>query len=163
MTTIVIDFENCTIAADSRRTCTQVCQGGAEVLSYDTVLKVHRVGEYVFTGAGSSHEIQRQLSMFKFHGSLDTKFKGECKIAIAHMKGDTMQVDLYTATPRKLWGGFKVKSETLLKRKGVMTLGSGANYAFAGMVAGMTAEEAVVLASKCDPYTDANVNVEVLK
>jgi 20S proteasome alpha/beta subunit len=163
MTTIVIDFENCVIAADSRRTGTQVCQGGAGVLSYNTVLKVHRIGDYVFTGAGSSNELERQLTMFKLNGSLDTKFKGECSIAIAHMKGDTMQVDLYESTPRRLWIGFSVKSTVMLRRKGVMTLGSGSNYAFAGMVAGMTAEEAIVLASKCDPYTDANVTVEVLK
>ena len=42
----------------------------------------------------------------------------------------------------------------------LITFGSGGNYAYAGLQAGLSPEESVLLAAKCDRYTDDNVSVK---
>lgn len=45
----------------------------------------------------------------------------------------------------------------MVSDKSFITFGSGGNYAYAGLIAGMGVQDAVLLAAKCDPYTNDQI------
>src|SRR5690554_293584 len=166
MTTIVIDCERKQVAADGQRTnWIEDGDGGTIPQTYHynhSVQKIHKVGDVVIVGTGDAEAIESEVLFYKTHGRLPEQPRGIREIAVVQRKGDVVQVDAHKSQSiRTFWGGKKVTSTTTihLSSKKYITLGSGADYAFAGMQAEMTTEEAIVLASKCDPYTNNSVTV----
>lgn len=166
MTTIVIDCERKQVAADGQRTH-YIADGDGGIIPQTyhynhSVQKIHRVGDIVIVGTGDAEAIESEVLFYKTHGRLPKQPRGIREIAVVQRKGDVVQVDIHKSQSiRTFWGRKKVTATTTihLSSKKYITLGSGSDYAFAGMQAGMTAEEAVILASKCDPYTNNNVTV----
>lgn len=166
MTTIVIDFKRMQIAADSQTT-SHMCDeydgivGHTQHYSHSTE-KVTQVKGVYIAGAGDSDAILREKRNYAANGSLMKKPCGEWTIAIVQAKGDSLHVDIHKSSAKKTWYGkkyYEVKTESYLRDYGSLCFGSGGSYAYAGMMTGMCAKDAVLLAAKCDIYTDTKVQV----
>ncbi|UZS00884.1 proteasome [Pseudomonas phage vB_PsaM_M1] len=166
MTTIVIDFKRTQIASDSQTT-SHMCDeyggivGHTQHYSHSTE-KVTKVKGIYIAGAGDSDAIQREKRNYAANGSLTKKPSGEWTIAIVQAKGDFLHVDIHKSNVKKTWYGkkyYQVSTESYLRNHGSICFGSGGSYAYAGMMTGMCAKDAVLLAAKCDIYTDTNVQV----
>jgi ATP-dependent protease HslVU (ClpYQ), peptidase subunit len=96
------------------------------------------------------------LNRVKKTGFID-KPKGDCTIALVHIKGDGLLVDLYNAV--KTWCGYKWDKTIVQGNNKVITFGSGGNFAYGAFMGGLSAEESVVAASKCDIYTSREYDV----
>lgn len=171
MTTVVIDFKNRIIAADKQTTCNMLDFKGTtinEQIWYETCKKIKLLDNGVyFVGSGNVRELTRQWNQLYFNGRIDKDVKANCTIAVVRAKGDGLFVDLYEYTTVRNYLGQKVgkfNRTTLQGTTNVITFGSGGTYAYGAFMAGCTAEQSVVVASKCDPYTSYEVDVvEVIK
>ena len=166
MTTVVIDFTRMQIAADSQTT-SHMCDdyhgivGHTQHYSHITE-KVVKVKDVYIVGAGDFDAIKRERTNYSVKGCLKNKPCGEWTIAIVQAKGDFLHVDIHKSTLKKTWYGkkyYSVATDSYLKNNGSICFGSGGSYAYAGMMTGMCAKDAVLLASKCDIYTDTKVQV----
>lgn len=168
MTTVVIDCKTKQIAADSQTTSYNLTSNGSPIThttTYVQNIKVHRVDDVVFVAAGNRDAIQEELHHYKQKGYLSGNPQGEFIIALCRRKGSYLHVDIHKSDSTKTWWGkkcYKQTSETLLSDSAYITFGSGGKYAQAGMEMRLSAEQAVILASKCDPYTDDKVTMEQL-
>lgn len=166
MTTVVIDFKNKQIAADSQTT-SHFTNGSGEEISHTVhyshnTEKIFKTGDVYIVGAGNSDAIASEKEYFVKYGSLRKKPTGEWTIAVVQVKGDFVQADVHQSTLKTTWYGkkiYKVESSSYLSNERVITFGSGGKYAYAGMISGMDAKDSVILASKCDVYTNANAQV----
>lgn len=159
MTTIVIDLDNGEIAADRQRTAER-----GDIISRESVPKIHHISPgVVFTACGCSSEIEEQLKNFKSLGRLYNTPDGDVKIAICTKKGNNLIVDIYSYKPPGLLGKFFKCSGTFkrdtINGGGVITLGSGGDYALGAFKAGKSAGESVRTASMCDEFTSYEVDV----
>lgn len=180
MTTIVIDCKGKVIASDMQTTSSCVSNGDevehTQHYKHDTV-KCYVIpsdsGKNTYiAAAGDISAISDQLLCYKRNGHLDKYTDAAWSIAVVQRKGEFLHVDLHTSrkSGRKFdWWQLKyvdayfVKTSSILSDCRVITFGSGGDYAYAGMMAGLSAEEAVKLAAKCDIYTNDIVDVvEVL-
>lgn len=166
MTTIVIDCQRKQVAADSQRTSYQQSSKGEvfdQTLHYThDVQKIHIIRGVVLVGTGDSDVIRKEVKHFEEFGRLPCSPQGERTIAVAQRKGEVLHVDIHKAKRKRDWRGrvsWQSETSTVVSDTQFITLGSGADYAFAGMMSGMVAKDAVVLASKCDQYTNNNVVV----
>lgn len=166
MTTIVIDFARMQIAADSQTT-SHMCDeydgivGHTQHYSHSTE-KITKVEDIYIAAAGDSDAIKHEKRNYAANGSLMKKPCGEWTIAIIQAKGDFLHVDVHQSDMKKTWYGkkyYEVKIDSYLRNHGSLCFGSGGRYAYAGMMTGMCAKDAVLLAAKCDIYTDTNVQV----
>ena len=159
MTTIVIDLKNKEVAADRQRTL----ELGA-VIGRQDVCKIHQPEDgVIFVGCGSSCEILKQLKYFTSNGMVYHKPTMEVTLAICKSRGDTLIVDIYTYKPPNflgkalgLCGSFERET---VNGGGVVTMGSGGDYAMGAFGAGKSAAESVKVASMCDQFTSYEVDV----
>lgn len=166
MTTIVIDFKRMQIAADSQTTSHMWDEyhgivGHTQHYSHSTD-KITKIKGVYIAGAGDSDAIKLEKRNYTLNGSLMKKPTGEWTIAIVQAKGDFLQVDIHKSNGKKTWYGrkyYEVSTESYLRNSCSLCFGSGGVYAYAGMITGMCAKDAVLLAAKCDPYTDTKVQV----
>jgi predicted nucleic acid-binding Zn ribbon protein len=166
MTTIVIDCKRMQIAADSQTT-SHMCDEYSGIVGHTqhysrSTEKVTKVKGIYIAGAGDSDAIQREKRNYAANGSLMKKPCGEWTIAIVQAKGEFLHVDIHKSNMKKTWYGkkyYEVKTESYLRDYGSLCFGSGGSYAYAGMMTGMCAKDAVLLAAKCDIYTDTKVQV----
>lgn len=166
MTTIVIDFKRMQIAADSQTT-SHMPDGHEGIVGHTrhyshATEKVGKVRDVYIAGAGDSDAIKREKLNYLHKGCLKNKPCGEWTIAIVQPKGGFIQVDVHQSDMKKTWYGkkyYEVKTDSYLRDYGSICFGSGGKYAYAGMMSGMCAKDAVLLAAKCDIYTDTNVQV----
>lgn len=168
MTTIVIDFKNKKVVADKQTTSSKVeysfMKQDYQVLDYTFLptitSKIHSLTlegqSIIFTAAGDCAEINRQLTRVKKTGFID-KSKGDCTIALIYNKGDGLLVDLYKAI--KTWRGYKWDKTIEQGDTNIIIFGSGGNYAYGAFMGGLSAEEAIIAASKCDIYTSSEYDV----
>jgi hypothetical protein len=166
MTTIVIDCKNKQIAADSQTTSHFTDKEGS-IIDYTVhykhnAKKIHKIGGVYLAGSGDSGAILDAVMHYDTNGSLPKKPSGEWTIAIIQRKQDHLHIDLFRSEIYRTWYGvtkYKVSTSCYLSDSEAYCIGSGKSYAYAGMKMGLSAEESVLLASKCDLYTDSNVNV----
>lgn len=174
MTTVVIDFANRKIVADKQTTSKHFEKRGVLGIlgavepkladwSFSTreTCKIHRLedGRY-FVGAGDKSELIRQKDHYNAYGYID-KPKESVTIALVNRKGDGLFVDLYNSE-KKRFGKYVWEKIYQQGTAELITFGSGGDYAYGAFKAGVSAEEAVVAASKCDKYTSAEYDVEEL-
>ena len=167
MTTIVIDFKNKLIAADKQSTCNMMVNGSLikEQIFYKQCSKIHLVSndeEIYLLGVGDNYEISRQSLYVARNGHVDNEVLGNCDLVIVRVKGDGLFADIYKYKTVTNWYGKKIgkfERTSLQGDNNVITFGSGGDYAYGAFMAGCTAEEAVIAASKCDVYTSHEVDV----
>lgn len=167
MTTVVIDFKNKKVVADKQATITKCkssfIMGTPELLDWtfdmESVSKVFRCGNTVVVGAGDLNEVNRQRVNWTNKRYVD-KPKADCTIAVVYNKGDGLLVDLYKAVNTLF--GYKWEKSLVQGNSTVITFGSGSNYAYGAFMGGLSAEESVVAASKCDKYTSCEYDVMVM-
>ena len=166
MTTIVIDFQNKMIIADRQQTCTRLSGFTKteikEQTQYRDVDKIHTLRNgYYATGAGDSDEIRRQIAHINCFGVIDPKVKSSCILAVVRDKGLGLSVDIYRYKKTK-WTWFtgygEFKLETIQKTNGILSFGSGSDYAFGAYMAGASPKEAVKVAAICDKYTGHEID-----
>lgn len=164
MTTIVIDCKAGVVAADGQIT-SHSCNYKGEVISHTTGYKDARTKVYkteygVFAGAGDADAIDKEREHYNKYGYLSGKPTGEFTIALVRRKGTHLHVDIHLSDKYRNWMGkvsYKMTTRTVVCDTSYITLGSGGNYAYAGMKMGLSAQKAIELASQCDQYTNNNI------
>jgi hypothetical protein len=171
MTTILIDFKNKKIVADNQTTYSKkhsdfLGSSGRDYFYPQKESKIFLVSKkerVYFTGAGDAHELDRQLKSLR----RDTKFlsrpKGEVKIALIREKNGGLLVDIYETKYSKYLQVAYWHKEIIQGNSQVITLGSGGDFAYGAFMAGCSAEESVIAASRCDTSTGLGITTVEVK
>lgn len=167
MTTIVVDCKEGIIAADGQTTSYDCDRNGKPITHTtgynDSKVKVRKCAFGVFAGAGNADAISNEYDHFSKHGCLRGKPSGDFTIVVARRKGSHIHVDIHSSDEYTTWYGvkkYKMSTTTQVSDRSIITFGSGGNYAYAGTKMGLSARDAIELASWCDPYTNCNITVE---
>lgn len=165
MTTIIIDCKRKQVGSDSQATSYDISDKGEEYsqtqrYSHNTT-KVHvdedDRGKVIIAGTGNLNAIMYEVANYNSYGKFRNKPTGNWTIALVQGKGDAVHVDIHKSEEYKtFWGKkkYKVTTEHILSDTQYICLGSGSQYAYAAMMSGMCAYDAILLTAKCDIYTD---------
>lgn len=179
MTTIVIDCASKKIVADKQTTST--CMNtktnlwtilftnswgkptGEEMIDHEHSSKIYQIREGVYAvGAGCADLTYNFIQGYKNFLELPYIPEGrEARICIIRKDGESLVIHTYTTIHKKTLFGVKRhwKTETIKSTSRVIAIGSGSNYAYGALMAGVTPEEAIVAASKTCEYTSADYDV----
>ncbi|QHZ59843.1 peptidase HslV family [Alteromonas phage vB_AmeM_PT11-V22] len=167
MTTVIIDFKERKVLADKQTTQTfykevspirymlsdniPINEESFAIQSND---KIHRIGDVVLAGAGNRSEILRLVEHYEYKGYIPPPKEEDVTIAVVRRKGEGLFVELYDAQKGKhFWNSPKWDLQLIQGTDNFITFGSGGNYAYGAIKAGVPSEDAIRAASKCDKYT----------
>ena len=174
MTTVVIDIKNQMAYADKVRTSIQdnsrdwlqtAFFGPSsldEVVSYSDCKKLRRTEQgYVVTGSGLSSAIDGFCdwpSRVPYCPATGTD------VVILIPRSDSVLVVKYKSKqPKHWWQKPKWVQSQTVQTEGFICLGSGSDYAYGALMAGVSPEEAIQAAAKLDVHTGDEVDVEPLE
>ena len=84
-------------------------------------------------------------------------------IKVVRRKGNSLFVELYDGQKGKYFWSSPTWDLTFVQgNDSIITFGSGGDYAYGAIRAGVSSEEAMVAASKCDKYTSLEYDVVTL-
>ena len=157
MTTLIIDFNTKAVYSDSRTTQTQ---DGNETVRFDEdALKLFKVKDKVLAGVGCAEVLSKVRDNLIIYNNFNflPKTKRKAAIYLVSKKGDAIEVEEYT-TKKKSWlTGYYSWSRVykqLSTKDSWITDGSGGDYAAGALKQGATPEEAIIVASTLDEYTN---------
>ena len=157
MTTLIISFDECVIASDSRGTRRGASKHGSTCSNYeDNTTKMWKLGDNLWLmGTGclnTIHKFMRSYSSLEF-----PKTKCKTEVALVRLKDGQLEVDRYYTTTERTWSRYlKWDHSYHTGEHGFITLGSGRDYALGALKAGVSIEEAMSVAKKCDRGTGGN-------
>lgn len=176
MTTVVIDFKERKVLAD--RQTTQTYYEETSVLNMMTGTepeinkesfrikfndKIHKVGDVVIVGSGNRDEILRLKKEYTYRNHIPKPKTDDVTLAVVRCKGDGLFVELYDGQKgKRFWNSPTWDFKTIQGNDTIITFGSGGDYAYGAIRAGVSSEEAMVVASKCDKYTSFEYDVVTL-
>lgn len=176
MTTVIIDFKEKKVLADKQTT--QTFREDASILHMvmgtkpkinDTSFgiesndKIHKVGDVVLVGAGDTGEILRLVKSYTSYGYIPKPEVKDVTMAVVRAKGKGLLVELYEGQGGKhFWNSPTWDFKVIQGEDNVITFGSGGNYAHGAIKAGVSSDEAMEAASKCDKYTSFEYDVVTL-
>lgn len=173
MTTIIVDFKNKKVVADKQTTHTYSKEVSAiRYFLSDTIPineksfnitysdKIHKVGDVIITGSGDRNEILRLVQKYEERSHIVEPKTDNVTVLVARSKGDGLFVEIYDGKKGKYFWSKPTWDMTFKQGdKGYVTIGSGSHYAYGALMAGVSAEEALVAASKSDNHTSAKYDV----
>jgi len=166
MTTIVIDFANKVVYADKRSTWTQWNKTFLtdnknqqwEGLSDKTSKIKH--GEFdcgkpfVIVGAGDSNLISQFECTYPDRVP-DPKEVGQAVIFVIAEQGHGLRVTEYTPAKKTWWSKTCWEYTTYIKSQGFLTAGSGGDYAYGALMAGVSPDKVFDAVALCDKGTSS--------
>ncbi|WP_290738585.1 hypothetical protein [Haliea sp.] len=164
MTTVIIDFKDKKVLAD-KQTTQMFYKGSSKHLNdksfaIDTNDKIHRHDDILLTGSGDRDEILRLIRIYKNRGHIVEPNLPDVTIAVVRAKGDGLFIELYNSVKGKhFWNSPTWDLKLIQGDDNVITFGSGGDYAMGAIKAGVSSEEAMIAASKCDKYTSFEYDV----
>ena len=157
MTTLIIDFNTKAVYADSRTTKSQ--DGNETIRFDDSALKIFNIEGKILAGVGCAEVLSKVRDNLLLSNNFNfiPKTKREATIYLVSKKGDAIEVEEYT-TKKKSWlTGYYSWSRVyrqLTTKDSWITAGSGEDYAAGALKQGATPEEAIVVASMLDEFTN---------
>lgn len=183
MTTVIIDGKTKAIYTDTRQTQVTSRRGNFMLFLFkvphinkcteyhliDDAVKCFYISKEVgyITSTGDTHLFNECVSLSKKNNefSLPDVSYGYSPVTIINVKlKDNGFLDVVTYKPKtnKRWFGEEYywdNNWTMITEEGISFYGSGADYAEGAYRAGASPKEAIVAASKCDHYTNCNINI----
>ena len=157
MTTLIIDFNTKAVYADSRSTSSK---DGSVVTEFkeDARKVYHLGGGKVLVGCGCASAMQKAANNI-LGGYFDflPKTKEDVTIYVVSKKGNAIEVEEYTTKKKNWWTGYYSWDRVyrqLTTKDSWITAGSGEDYAAGALKQGATPEEAIVVASMLDEFTN---------
>lgn len=181
MTTVIIDGKTKAIYTDTRQT--QTTSGGTysflgfnlkhnkstQIHLIDDGVKCHYISKEVgyITSTGCVYLFNECVRLSKQHNefTLPKLHNGYSSTTILNVKlKDNGYLEVIKYVPKTQNGLFSSKhywqnNWTLLSDTGIQFYGSGSDYAQGAYCAGISPKDAIIAASKCDHYTNANVQI----
>ena len=176
MTTVVIDFKERKVLADRQTTQTYYEKFSIfhrvtvtepkinkDSFSIEANDKIHKVGDVVLVGSGDRDEVLRLVAEYINRNHVPKPKTDNVTLAVVRKKGDGLFVELYDGKKGKhFWNSHVWDFKVIQGNDSIITFGSGGDYAYGAIKAGVSSEEAMVAASKCDKYTSFEYDVVTL-
>lgn len=175
MTTIVIDGKSKTVYADDMGTgnhthtfSKNLSLTKHEWVSYigeQTKIRIPEDHEkWVITGSGSRDTLDTFADVYPRAIPTPDKSTLNTNVFVVMPKNDGLQVVRYnTKIVGKIFKRAKWVHETHILNSGFIVSGSGSDYAYGALMAGVSPEEAIIAASKVDPFTSGVVQSYTFK
>lgn len=176
MTTVIIDFKEKKVLADKQTT--QTYYEESSVLHTLSVIepkinkesfgiehndKIHKVRDVILVGSGDRDEVLRLKKEYTYRNHIPKPKTDNVTLAVVRKKGDGLFVELYDGQKGKhFWNSPAWDFKIIQGNDNIITFGSGGDYAYGAIRAGVSSEEAMVAASKCDKYTSFEYDVVTL-
>lgn len=176
MTTVVIDFKERKVLADRQTTQTyyeeisvlHMVTGTEPKVNRDSFgiesnNKIHKVGDVVIVGSGDRVEVLRLVKEYTYRKHIPLPETDNVTLAVVRKKGEGLFVELYDGKKGKhFWNSPVWDFKVIQGNENTITFGSGGEYAYGAIKAGVSSEAAMVAASKCDKYTSFEYDVVTL-
>lgn len=172
MTTVIVDFKNKKVYADKTRTSLRDCTNSFLVRAFigesaideyshfdDGVCKLRTTSDgCILTGVGNADVIS---AFGKYPSCIPDTPKSSTDVVILRSKENAVRVIRYSCSDRNKIFGKKKWIETVnMKSEGYLVLGSGKNFALGALYSGASPAEAILAASKLDPFTSSSYDVQ---
>lgn len=173
MTTVIVDFKEKKIVADKQTThkynkevstLRYMFSGSIPIneqsfnMTYND--KIHKVGDVFITGSGNRDEILRLAKKYEERSHIVQPKTGDVTVLVVRPKGEGLFVEIYDGRKGKYFWSRPTWGVTFKQGKsGYIVIGSGGNYAYGALMAGVSAEEALIAASRADNYTSDKYDV----